>query len=431
MSNKDDPQVLIADLCERFTNIFQEIKEIKQKKESFLQENQELSYLINEEIQKHQETIAQFQAELVDLQEIKLKEAEILEESAGKPKEIQAIVAEIENQKLMIALLEKKKREIIESCREVLKEKRELVGKIERFSKEIEDFKEKTEKNNEFSRELQEKLGEFEGKIAELNKNNEKFIGNLLKNEEILKETLEKKLKKEDEHRVISSEFRESLKKNSNISKTLQEIEKEISRNSEDLQTKIQRLEVLLKMNANLSNKLLKLEENSVFLEEIREKNKQLQHFNEISQEKLEILTSQAVNFDFKVQIKKLLGNMTNKVKELGPNFAKIARISGNFNRNFEGNSDKIEKNASFSADVEEIVKENVYFEEFIKSLENRKLELNEKIFENKKNLREKEEKLRNLKEILCSNRIDRENLKKKIEFTEERVQNIMKKNVF
>jgi len=172
-----------------------------------------------------------------------------------------------------------------------------------------------------------------------------------------------------------------------------------------------------------MSNRLLKLEEESLVFEKLLDGNKAMQHDNQVLQEKIEILTNQSLNFDFKVQIKKLLNQINNKTKNLSPNFSNLKNIV-NFNEQ------SIKKNKEEN-DVEDIIKQNIYLEEYVKSLERTMAQQNNEIFENKKKLKGEEEKLREMKEVAFSNKIDKENMEKKFEMMKERMQNYAKKTNF
>jgi hypothetical protein len=69
--------------------------------------------------------------------------------------------------------------------------------------------------------------------------------------------------------------------------------------------------------------------------------------------------------------------------------------------------------------------------EEYVKSLERTMAQQNNEIFENKKKLKGEEEKLREMKEVAFSNKIDKENMEKKFEMMKERMQNYAKKTNF
>ena len=136
--SKEDPQILIADLCERFTKIFQEIKDIKETRQNLENENQELTFLINEEIQKHQQSIENLQTELVELQDVKDKEGAYFEINPNIEKEIHNFTSDIENQQMMISLLEKKKHEILEKTDILKKNKSEITEMKNNLTQDIE-----------------------------------------------------------------------------------------------------------------------------------------------------------------------------------------------------------------------------------------------------------------------------------------------------
>ena len=417
---KEDPQILIADLCERFTKIFQEIKDIKESRQSLERENQELTYLINEEILNHQKSIDNIQKEILESQEVKEKEIGLYDLNPNIEKEIHAFSSEIENQKIMISLIEKKRLEVLEKTNVLKKIKSDLIEKSKKYASDIESQKNMLDKIKNITEELYKKKDEFQSNSRELQIKYDRLLSDFMGNETLYKESIEEKMKKEDEHKTVSTEYREILKKNSNFSKTVQETEKEINKSSDDLKAKIQRLEVLLKMNSKLSNKLLKLEEESLIYEKVLEENKRLQHNIQVLQEKIEILTNQSLNFNFKVQIKKLLNQINNKTKNLSTNFSNLKNIVNIDEKNLLKNQED---------DFEEIIKQNIYLEEYIKSLENATLQQNNQIYENKKKINEQEEKLKEVKEVLFGNKIDKDNLEKKFELMKERMQSYPKKS--
>lgn len=415
--NKEDPQVLIADLCERFTKIFQEIKEIKETRQNLENENQELTFLINEEIQKHQQSIENLQSELIELQDVKEKESTYFEINPNIEKEINNLMSDIENQQMMISLLEKKKREILEKTDILRKKKNELTELNNNLTQDVEKHEIILENCRMSSQLLSKKNEELENNMIELQHKYDILFKDFNKHEKLYQEGFEEKIRKEDEHKAISNEYRELLKKNSNFAKNLQENEKEINKYSEELKVKIQRLEVLLRLNLKLSSKCLKLEEESLVYEKLLEKNKEMQHNNQILQEKIEILTNNSLNFNYKIQIKKLLNQMNNKTKNLSANLHQLKNI-GNFQeKSLVG---KIEEGKD---DIETIIKQNIYLEEYLKSLENTTVQQNDQIFENKKRIINEEEKLNEMKEAIFSNKIDKDNLEKKFEIMKEKIQ--------
>jgi len=421
--NKEDPQVLIADLCERFTKIFEEIKEIKESRQTLENENNELSFLINEEIQNHQKSIENLQKEILELQEVKEKENALFDSNPVIEKEIIKINSDIENQKMMVSLLEKKRHDILEKTSIFKNNKHEILSYSDKINKDLDNQKALLENLKNASEKLEKKEQEIETNSLELQRKYEILLKEFNKNEKMFKECIEDKMKREDEHKAVSNEYRDLLKRNSYCAKNVQETEKEVTKSSEDLKVKIQRLEVLLKLNAKMSNRLLKLEEESLVFEKLLDGNKAMQHDNQVLQEKIEILTNQSLNFDFKVQIKKLLNQINNKTKNLSPNFSNLKNIV-NFNEQ------SIKKNKEEN-DVEDIIKQNIYLEEYVKSLERTMAQQNNEIFENKKKLKGEEEKLREMKEVAFSNKIDKENMEKKFEMMKERMQNYAKKTNF
>ncbi len=265
--NSEEPQTLIADLCERFTKIFQEIKDIKDSRQSLESENQELTFLINEEIINHQNSITSLQTEIIELQEVKRKEVGFFEINPNLDKEIISFGSEIENQKIMIAFIDRKRQEINEKTNILQRNKSELLEKSKKITWEIENHKNLLENSRNSSLILERKNEDLENTSVEIQRKYDVFYKEFSKNEKLYKESFEEKMQKEDEQKAVSNEYRELLKKNSHFAKNLQENEKEINRNSEDLKVKIQRLEVLLRLNAKMTNKLLNLEEKSLIYE--------------------------------------------------------------------------------------------------------------------------------------------------------------------
>lgn len=421
--NKEDPQVLIADLCERFTKIFEEIKEIKESRQALESENQELSSLINEEIQNHQKSIENLQKEILELQEVKDKESDYFGANPVLEKELIKMNGDIENQRMMVSLLEKKRHDLLEKTSILKNNKIELASYVDKISKDLENQKEILNKIKNSTENFEKKQQEIEANSSEIQRKYEILLREFAKNERNYKEIVEEKMRREDEHKAISNEYRDLLKRNSNCAKTAQETEKEVNKYSEELKVKIQRLEVLLKLNGKMSNRLLKLEEEALVYEKLIGENKGLQHNNQILQEKIEILTNQSLNFDFKVQIKKMINQLNSKSKNLVPNFSVLKNVV-NFNE------ETLKKNKDDN-EVEDIIKQNIYLEEYVKSLEKNVLQQNNEIFENKKKIKEQEERLREMKEVAFSNKIDRENMEKKLEMMKDRMQSYGKKTNF
>ncbi len=113
---------------------------------------------------------------------------------------------------------------------------------------------------------------------------------------------------------------------------------------------------------------------------------------------------------------------MSNKSKNLTANFANLKNIVSFNEKNLNKNQEE---------DLEEMIKQNIYLEEYVKGLENATAEKNNEIFENKKKIIEEEEKMKEMKEFLFSNKIDKDNLEKKFEMMKERMQNYQKKTNF
>lgn len=332
MNKYEDSHILIADLCERFTTIFQEIKQLKESRLELEQENEELKLVINEEILSHQTSIDTLQKEIIDLTQFQPEDSTQMNEE-----EIRIIQADTENEKILLEIMKKKNEEINNKISIITRKRNELKEQIIKDTKECENINLLIEDRKKNYCEIEKKISEFENNNFELKQKNFELREKIDKNEKLLKASFEEKFKNDDNYKSISNEYRELLRKNSNIVKNIQELEKENNKNYDELKIKMQRLDVLLKINTKLSTKLSKYEEKAFNYEQIFEENKIRQHENQILQEKIEILIKQPLDNSFKTQIKKLLNHSHQQnLSNYRPNFSKNLKILNEVSNNSE-----------------------------------------------------------------------------------------------
>lgn len=330
MSKFEDSNILIADLCERFTKIFQEIKEMKEARVDLENENEEIKISINDEIQNHQQSIEKFQKEILDLQSF--QDENLTDDTNLNEKELKVIDNEVENEKLLTTILKKQFDEVFEKKNKANKKKEELHQLCEILLKENEVLSNKISGFKESSKNMEKESFILERNICEMHEKNDIETQNIEETENLLREGFEEKFRIEDEYKNLSLAFREILKKNSNQGKLALDLEKENTKNYEELKMKMQRLELLLKMNTKLTLKLSKFEDNAGILEDLVERNKEIQLNNQGIQEKIEILIQQPIDKKYKAKVKKLLFYSKQKTHDVNnfsmyrPNFAKALK---------------------------------------------------------------------------------------------------------
>lgn len=330
MSKFEDSNILIADLCERFTKIFQEIKEMKEARVELENENEEIKVSINDEIQNHQQSIEKFQREILDLQNF--QDENLTDDTKLSEKELKVFDNEIENEKLLTTILKKQFDEVFEKKNKAAKKKEEHTQLGEILSKENEILSNNISNFKESSKNLEKENFVLDRNINEIKEKIDQEMQSIEETENLLREGFEEKFRIEDEHKNLSLAYREILKKNSNQGKLILDLEKENTKNYEELKMKMQRLELLLKMNTKLTAKLSKFEDNAGILEDLVERNKEIQLNNQGIQEKIEILIQQPVDKKYKTQVKKLLFYSKQKTHDVNnfsmyrPNFAKALK---------------------------------------------------------------------------------------------------------
>lgn len=113
-------------------------------------------------------------------------------------------------------------------------------------------IEEQTDRLEEDNHVMETKTKENEKQIEEYDSSIQKILHQIQQNEEMFKAGIEEKFKKEEEFKQNQQSYRDILRENTGLTTTIKGLEKQIARHTEELESKVKRLEVLLTQSNSL-----------------------------------------------------------------------------------------------------------------------------------------------------------------------------------
>ena len=317
-------RVYLAQMCEKFTDTFKKMKELRQMRTSLEDENEQMKEILTEESQKLNTTINKLKDDVTKIQE---KRDELLKKSAEAQKMILGLSKEktLKQEKLLIAT---------DEFEQLRLEKQGILKPLEKIKfveNEISNLKDTLIEIRRGLEKMKEKENALKGEIDKLKeiKNKKEEI---LKDLEITLRAYEKSInEKTVQDNEIISNYRRNLRENREKMELIEKKEKELDSLSEELETKLERLNTIISNNKVLKNKMIKNDDNLVIYQGITQENQNLRQ--EISDLKIRIQDLKPNNNNNQESLKsKSVKNLDmtlqkDKNKELNEKIVKLNKI--------------------------------------------------------------------------------------------------------
>lgn len=260
-------RLFLAQMCEKFTEVFKKMKDLRAMRSALEEENVEIKGILQEESSKLELTLQKLKDDLLKIQEIR-------EELVRK-------ISETQKEALNLS---KEKVQRLEYLELLTKEHLEKGGnsnntdKILKIEAELLNYKGKLEEIKRISEKLDEKERTLSNHIEKLSRIKEDKDRDLKSLQEVLRDYEKNSIEKNVQNHEMMSTYRQNLKENREKMEIIEKKEKILDQLSEELSSKLERLKTIIVNNKNMKTKLSKREENQYIYEKICQENQGLRH---------------------------------------------------------------------------------------------------------------------------------------------------------
>lgn len=324
LDNSPNMRIYLAQMCEKFTEVFKKIKDSRANRSILEEENHELQEILGEESNKVEKTLQKLKEDLLKIQG---NRDDLLRKSTDAQKEI-----------LSISKLKAEKQEELKILKnEIETLKKEAKGdNYENFHKsevEIALLKKKLQDLNTISSKLEEKRNSLQKHIENLVSVKEENIKEFKALEDVFHEYEKASMQKTVQNNEAVNNYRQNLKENRQKMEIVEKKEKLLDELSEELESKLERLKTIISNNKTMKNKLLKNEENMFIYQKLNSENEVLSQ--EVAELKAKIKVIEPNENSKSFSIEKSDYNLMNnqafnlqlkKNKELKEKFEKLER---------------------------------------------------------------------------------------------------------
>lgn len=240
----------LAQMCEKFTDSFKKIKELRSMRNSLENENVQINKILLEENEKLDLTLAKLKDDLSQLQE---KRDNLIKKSN-----------ECQTNNLMLSKEKLQKEKIYQNISMQYDSEKNKNTKIltESFVVEIANLKEKLIEMKRISKKLEEKEEQMKEHMKKLRESKESNEGSLKELEGSLKEIEKSSMEKTFQDHELTSTYRKNLKENREKLELIEKTEKNLDIISIELESKLERLRTIIASNKVLKGKIIKNEDN-------------------------------------------------------------------------------------------------------------------------------------------------------------------------
>ncbi|KRX06879.1 hypothetical protein PPERSA_11524 [Pseudocohnilembus persalinus] len=400
-----ETEQLISQLCIKFTNILKQTKEIRQTRNNLEQENQNLENMIQEEKLKFEDAQNSLDqaAQQIQQQQQELEESQKVEEVDGQSKQEQ-IKQELENKKAILDVAQLKLKELNQQLDQELSTQSSLQIQRQNIEENLRQIKAKVQEHQEIASNIEQNTEDINLKNEELAEKIKNLILIIEQNDSELRKTMEEKCIREDEYKMSLQEYRQILAQTSKYQKQTKEGEKIVQKLSEELKSKLKRLDILVKNKSKLEQKLQKHEQLKFKYEEIAQSNAILEEENNKIRSKLELYCDNETGT--------LQQNQSQNNSQINKSFTSFRSL-------------KKQPQAAPESELYRKVKFNVLQTQYLESQVREMQEKDNEIFKNKKTISEINQQIEQLKVKLIEKKSDKQKLFEKLEIMKNKTEQL------
>jgi len=280
-------RIYLAQMCEKFTDTFKKMKDLRQMRSSLESENNRIHLILTEESQKLESTLSKLKEDLSKIQE---KQDELIKKSTDFQRQILALSNEKTQKQTKLQIIQDENALLRkESKGEGLEITRNLENSIINLKEKLDEMKNLNElsikKENVAKNQLEEVKKTKENKEQELKELEAVYKG-------LERNSMEKVVQ---DHEIVNN-YRRNLKENREKMEIIERKEKDLEILSEELESKLDRLKTIIGNNKSMKAKMNKNDDNLFIYQQLSQENQGLRQ--EINDLKARISDLQPKNYN-------------------------------------------------------------------------------------------------------------------------------------
>ena len=245
---QNEAETLVAELCERFVSLFAEMAKIGDDRIAIREERKNLQAMMSEQKELSEVNIKNLQQEVLEIEK-KISEGPNLDDEKTKEEiesNLQIVSDSLSHKQSLFQLLTEKKENLLKSNEIAVEELENKQLSIENLTARLQDIEGSLEIQNERENELQEAISELEEKKSFFTNKIEETMANIEESEGEFKKLLKTRLDTKENYRESAEEFRKLLSENSKLNKEIGEVCKRLVKSKSEADSKEQRLLALI-----------------------------------------------------------------------------------------------------------------------------------------------------------------------------------------